>query len=110
MWQLICDHRYEWADIAADRSPWGSNGISSSVTPLANVRALRFSSPASQIAIPRRPSDPWSSLDAIAVEVIARFLAQASGTLIDADNSFRVRVDNGALTGEASGRQVTSAV
>lgn len=110
MWQLICDHRYQWADIAADRSPWGSNGISSGVTPLADVSALRFSSAASQIAIPRRPSDPWGSLDAIGVEVTARFLAQASGTLIDADHSFRVSSDNGDLTGDVSGRSLSISI
>jgi hypothetical protein len=94
VWELICHHEYCWGTIAADRSPWHSDGIASGVQPLpGNQVGLKFSAPQSQIAIPRRPNDPWGHIRSLIVEIQARFI-QAGGTVIDADNSFHVRLDN----------------
>jgi hypothetical protein len=105
MWELICHHEYCWGTIAADRSPWNSDGIPSAVSPLPGSQfGLRFSAPQSQIAIPRRPNDPWDHMRALIIEVQARFL-QAGGTVIDADNSFRVRLSNqGVVVVELPGK------
>ncbi len=92
MWELICHHEYCWGTIAADRSPWHSDGTPSTVAPLPGGQiGLHFSSPQSQIAVPRRPNDPWGYIRALIVEIQARF--QGAGTVIDADGSFRIRVD-----------------
>jgi hypothetical protein len=104
VWELICDHRYQWGTIAADRSPWHSDGIPTDVSPLPGDAGLKFSNPQSQIAIPRKPHDPWGVLGGIVVEITAR-LAQPNGTLIDAHQSFRMSVAGGILTGEIPGRQ-----
>lgn len=94
MWELICHHEYCWGTIAADRSPWHSDGIAIGVTPTPGAKVgLRFSAPQSQIAIPRRPNDPWGHIGALIVEIAARF-HQVGGTVIDAHNSFRIRLDN----------------
>jgi hypothetical protein len=96
VWQLICHHEYCWGTIAADRSPWRSDGIPSGVAPLSGGEVgLHFSSPQSRIVVPRRPRDPWGYIRALGVEVRARF--QGGGTLIDADGSFRLRVTNQGL-------------
>lgn len=89
MWELICHHEYCWGTIAADRSPWQSDGIATAVTPLPGQPGLRFSTPQSRIVIPRREVDAWSSMRAIRVEIVASSL-QAGGTVIDADRCFRV--------------------
>jgi hypothetical protein len=91
VWELICHHEYCWGTIAADRSPWHSDGIPSSVSPLpgGNI-GLHFSGPQSQIAIPRRPNDPWGYISALNLEILMRF-TQVGGTVIDADQSFRIR-------------------
>ena len=105
MWELICHHEYCWGTIAADRSPWQSDGIPSAVSPLPGSQVgLRFSAPQSQVAIPRRPNDPWGHIRSLIVEIQARFI-QAGGTVIDADNSFRIRLDNqGVVVVELPGR------
>jgi hypothetical protein len=93
VWGLICHHDYCWGTIAADRTPWHSDGIPTAVTPLpAGQVGLHFSSPQSQIAIPRRPNDPWAYIRALTIEIRAKF--QGTGTLIDADGSFRISVDS----------------
>src|SRR5262245_13697338 len=89
MWELICDHKYNWGLIAADRSPWRSDGILSGVSALPGRAGLHFSSAQSQIAVPRRASDPWGRLGALAVEVVAR-VEQPGGTLVHGDQSFRI--------------------
>lgn len=94
VWQLICHHEYCWGTIAADRSPWHSDGIPSGVKPLPGSQVgLTFSNPQSKIAIPRKPNDPWGNLRALYVEIIAR-ATQAGGTLIHCDQSFRIFMDN----------------
>jgi hypothetical protein len=91
VWELICHHEYRWGTIAADRSPWHSDGIPSGVSPLPGSDiGLHFSGPQSQIAIPRRANDPWGHIASLNIEVMVRF-AQPGGTLIDADQSFRIR-------------------
>jgi hypothetical protein len=54
---------------------------------------LRFSSPQSGVAIPRKVNDPWGVLSALHVEIILR-LSQPGGTLIHGDQSFRLWVNN----------------
>ena len=104
MWELICHHEYCWGKIAADRSPWHSDGIASDVSPLPGGQVgLRFSSPQSQVTIPRRPNDAWGHMRALMIEIKARF-AQASGTVIDADNSFRIKLNNQLVIVELPGR------
>lgn len=94
MFELICHHEYCWGTIAADRSPWRSDGIPSAVSPLPGSQVgLRFSAPQSQIFIPRRPNDPWGHIRAVIIEIQARFI-QPGGTIIDADGSFRISVDS----------------
>jgi hypothetical protein len=88
MWDLICYHEYIWGTIAADRSRWHSDGFSNGVTPIAGG-GLSFSTPQSRVLIPRRTGDPWGSIGAIRVEIIASRQA-GGGTLIDADGCFRV--------------------
>lgn len=89
MWELICHHEYCWGTIAADRSPWHSDGRTSFVDPLSGENGLRFSQPRSQIAIPPSSSGPWNKLDALIVEMTVR-LKQPGCTLIDIDQSFRI--------------------
>jgi len=94
VWELICHHEYCWGTIAADRSPWHSDGIPAGVQPLPGSQVgLTFSTPQSKIAIPRKAGDPWGYLHALNVEIIARF-AQAGGTLIDGRQSFRIWMTN----------------
>ena len=64
---------------------------------------LRFSSPQSRVTIPRRPNDAWGHMRALMIEIKARF-AQASGTVIDADNSFRIKLNNQLVIVELPGR------
>jgi hypothetical protein len=92
MWELICHHQYSWGIVAADRSPWHSDGYAESVTPLPGQPGLRFSTPQSRIVIPRRAVDAWSVIQALRVEITASSL-QGGGTVIDADGSFRVRFE-----------------
>jgi len=92
MWELICHHQYCWGTIAADRSPWHSDGFVTDVAPLAGEPGLRFSTPQSRIVIPRKAADAWRVMRAIRVEIVASSL-QGGGTLIDADQCFRVRFD-----------------
>jgi hypothetical protein len=108
VWELICDHRYQWGTIAADRSPWHSDGIASNVSPLPGQAGLRFASPQSRVAVPRKPGDPWSLLGGITVEITAR-LAQPTGTLVDAHQSFRMSLVGGVLTGAIPGQQISGA-
>ena len=94
MWELICHHEYCWGTIAADRSPWHSDGIPSGVQPLPGSQTgLTFSTAQSKIAIPRRANDPWGHLRALHVEIIAR-VTQPGGTLIHGDQSFRIWLNN----------------
>jgi hypothetical protein len=92
MWELICHHQYCWGTIAADRSPWHSDGYTSDVAPLPGEGGLRFSTPQSRVVIPRKDADAWRVMRAVRVEIVASSL-QGGGTLIDADQSFRVRFD-----------------
>lgn len=89
MWELICDHRYTWGAIAADRSPYHTDGNISGATPLPGESGLKFDRPNSRITIPRRPDDPWGELRAINVEVSARCV-DLGGMIIDASPSFRL--------------------
>lgn len=93
MLELICDHQYSWGPIAADRSKWHSDGFSSAVTPLAGETGLRFSTRDSSVVIPRRKDDPWGSMRALRVEMVARYEQHSGGMLVDADQSFRIRFD-----------------
>jgi hypothetical protein len=109
VWELICHHEYCWGTVTADRSPWHSDGIPSAVAPLPSGQVgLHFSSPQSQIAIPRRSNDPWGYIRALIIEIRARF--QGAGTLIDADGSFRIGVDSqGSVIMELLGKTFTLA-
>ncbi|MBR0704579.1 hypothetical protein JQ599_32070 [Bradyrhizobium diazoefficiens] len=100
MWELICDHRYGWGTIAADRSPWRSDGHASSVSALPGEAGLRFSIPQSRVVIPRKDADPWGVMRAVRAEIVVSRPPGAGhgaggggGTLIDADQSFRIRFD-----------------
>jgi hypothetical protein len=110
MWELICHQSYCWGTIAADRSPWRSDGIPSGLGPVPdNPGALRFSGPHSQIAIPRRDTGPWRALPALRVEVTLRFRDPQHGILIEGDQSFRISVGAyGTLYGEVSGETINS--
>jgi len=88
MWELICHHQYSWGTIAADRSPFHTDGFTSGVSPIAGG-GLKFSTADSRVVIPRRNGDPWSSMRAVHVEIVASPL-QAGGTVVDADGSFRI--------------------
>lgn len=105
MWQLICHHEYGWGSIPADRSPWRSDGLAVDVNPLPGEVGLRFSTPNSRVVIPRRQGDPWGVLRGIYVEMTARYF-QGGGTLIDADQSFRIRFNaSGHIIIEALGQE-----
>jgi hypothetical protein len=100
MWELICHHQYCWGTIAADRSPWHSDGRSSGVVPLPGETGLRFPTQQSRIVIPRRDVDAWGVMRAVRVEIVASRPQGAGagalgggGTLIDADQCFRIRFD-----------------
>jgi hypothetical protein len=102
MWELICHHQYRWGTIAADRSKWRSDGRAASVTPLPGDAGLRFATQQSRVIIPRKEGDAWGSIRAIRVEIVASRPHGAGfghlgggGTLIDADQSFRVGFDGG---------------
>jgi hypothetical protein len=88
MLELICYHQYIWGTIAADRSPWHSDGFSYGVAPVAGG-GLNFSTPQSRVVIPRRDGDPWGAIGALRVEIVASSL-QGGGTIVDADGCFRV--------------------
>ena len=88
MWDLICYHQYVWGTIAADRSRWHSDGFSNGVAPIAGG-GLSFSTPQSRVMIPRRIGDPWGSMGAIGMEIVAT-RQPGGGTIIDADGCFRV--------------------
>jgi hypothetical protein len=89
VWEIICDHKYNWGLIAADRSPWGSNGVLGDVSALPGRAGLHFSGPQSHVAVPRRASDPWGTLVGIIIEITAR-VDQAGGTLVHGHQSFRI--------------------
>lgn len=93
MWELICHHDYRWGAIAADRSPWRSDGVTSGVAEMAGEAGLRFSTRHSRVVIPRKQNDPWSTLRAISVSIVARYIEHSGGVLIDADQCFRLRFD-----------------
>jgi hypothetical protein len=88
MLELICYHHYIWGTIAADRSPWHSDGFADGVAPLAGG-GLNFSTPQSRVVIPRRDGDPWGAIGALRVEIVASS-QQGGGTIVDADGCFRV--------------------
>lgn len=88
MWELICHHDYRWGTIAADRSPWRSDGHSVGVTPLPGG-GLRFTSPQSRVVIARKRDDAWSALGAIRIALVAG-AEQGGGTVLHADGSFRL--------------------
>jgi hypothetical protein len=93
MWELICHHEYCWGRIAADRSPWHSDGILSSVEPLQGANGLHFSTPQSQIVIPRTNTGPWNKLDALGIAMTLR-LRQPGGMLLEGDHSFSLWFDS----------------
>jgi len=100
MWELICHHQYAWGSIAADRSKWRSDGHAASVVPLPGEAGLRFPTRQSRVVIPRRSADAWGSMRAVRVEVVASRPQGAGaghlgggGTLIDADQCFRLSFD-----------------
>lgn len=102
MWELICHHQYCWGTIAADRSKWRSDGHAASVVPLSGGAGLRFATQQSRVIIPRKDGDAWGSMRAVRVEIVASRPPGAGfgqlaggGTLIDADQSFRVSFDGG---------------
>jgi hypothetical protein len=104
VWELICHHEYSWGRIAADRSPWHSDGIPSSVDPLQGEIGLHFSSPQSQIAIPRTNTGPWDQLDALGIAIAMR-VNQRGGMLIEGDHSFSLWFNNQrVLTFDVPGR------
>ena len=91
MLELICYHKYIWGTIAADRSRWHSDGFPYGVTPVALPGGgLKFSTPQSRVVIPRRDGDPWGTMGALRVEIVASSL-EGGGTIVDADGCFRVR-------------------
>jgi hypothetical protein len=105
MWELICHHEYCWGRIAADRSPWHSDGILSSVEPLSGEVGLHFSSPQSQITIPRTYTGPWNKLDALVIAMTVR-LRQPGGMLLEGDHSFSLWFDSQRLlTFDTPGRK-----
>ena len=91
MLDLICYHQYIWGTIAADRSRWHSDGFSDGVAPLAGG-GLKFSTPQSRVAIPRRDGDPWGAM-ALSLWKSLPAAQQGGGTLVDADGCFRVSLD-----------------
>lgn len=100
MLELICHHQYQWGTIAADRSKWRSDGHAASVVPLSGGAGLHFPNAQSRIVIPRKQGDPWGAMRALRVEIVARRLpgagaghAGGGGTLVDADQSFRIGFD-----------------
>jgi hypothetical protein len=97
MLELICYHKYIWGTIAADRSHWHSDGFSNGVTPnaatLHSDASLSFSTPQSRVVIPRRDGDPWGTMRALRVEIVAGSLEGVGGTIVDADGCFRISVD-----------------
>jgi hypothetical protein len=99
MWELICDQRYQWGLIAADRSGYRSDGIPTGVAASAYGPGINIQY--GRIAIPRKK--PWDELKGIRVEMIVRFF-DPWGTLISGDSSFQLDVRaGGVLTGEAGG-------
>jgi hypothetical protein len=88
MLDLVCYHQYIWGTIAADRSRWHSDGFPSGVAPVAGG-GLSFSTSQSRVVIPRRDGDPWGSMGALRVEIVASS-QQGGGTIVDADGCFRV--------------------
>jgi hypothetical protein len=106
MWELICDQRYQWGLIAADRSGYRSDGIPTGVAASAYGPGINIQY--GRIAIPRKK--PWDELKGIRVEMIVRFF-DAWGTLISGDGSFQLDVRNGGvLTGEAGGDVIDTSV
>lgn len=100
MLELICHHEYQWGTIAADRSKWRSDGHAASVVALPGGAGLHFPNAQSRIVIPRKPNDAWGSMRALRVEIVARRSPDGSvghagggGTLIHADQCFRVSFD-----------------
>jgi hypothetical protein len=102
MWELICDHRYCWGNIVADRSGYRSDGIAAGVQSLPDNAGLRFGSPASNIRVPR--TEVWGTLDAIRVEVVVN-LDELLGTLVDGGASFGLGLA-GYLIGHGHGRDM----
>src|SRR4029078_4357079 len=72
MWELICHHQYCWGTIAADRSPWHSDGFVTDVAPLAGEPGLRFSTPQSRIVISRKAADARRVLRGTRADIVAR--------------------------------------
>jgi hypothetical protein len=103
VWELICDQRYAWGTIAADRSPWRSDGTPFHIRPLANEAGVHFSGPDSRIAIAGK--GPWLDLRGIRIEVTAR-LSTAVGWLIDGGTSFGMYLGQGLLIGRGRNRDV----
>jgi Concanavalin A-like lectin/glucanases superfamily len=104
MWELICDQRYQWGLIAADRSGYRSDGIPTGVAASAYGPSIKIQR--GRIAIPRKK--PWDELKGIRVEAIARFF-DPYGTLISGHDSFRLYLNNaGAVCGEAGGDAIDS--
>lgn len=100
MWELICHHEYRWGTIAADRSPWHSDGYSAGVVPLPGEAGLRFPTRQSRVVIPRKNADAWGSMRAVRAEIVASRPQGAGaghlgggGMLVDADQCFRVYFD-----------------
>jgi hypothetical protein len=89
MWELICDQRYRWGLIAADRSGYRSDGVPQNVFVGDGGYGIRFSYEGgpSHIVIPRKA--PWDTLEGIRVEIIVR-LVDPHGTLISGHNCFSI--------------------
>ena len=106
MWELICDQRYCWGLIAADRSGYRSDGIPSGVAASSYGPGIHIQY--GRIAIPRKK--PWDELQGIRVEAIVQFF-DPWGTVICGDNSFQLYLNgSGVVHGEAGGDAIDTSV
>jgi hypothetical protein len=101
MWELICDHRYCWGNVVADRSGYRSDGIATDVQPLPGNEGLQFGTPTSRIQVPQ--TDVWQTLNGIRIEVVAK-LDELNGTLVDGGDSFGFYFGLGYLIAHGYGR------
>jgi Concanavalin A-like lectin/glucanases superfamily len=111
MWELICDQRYRWGTIAADRSGWRSDGVPTNVAVGDGGFGIRFvidPGTRSHIAIPRKK--PWDTLEGIRIEIIVR-LTDPSGTLISGHNSFGIYMPGPEMiVAEAGGDSINNQI
>jgi hypothetical protein len=99
MWELICDHAYDWHAMPIDRSPWHSDGAGFGVAPLQTGPGVRLLGRQSRIKIERKP--PWLFLRAIRVVIRVRLESLPAGeqVLIAADASFGMQLQHAVLYG-----------